>query len=115
MSFPDSNDILVGRSVGAAAWNYDILLPDGSFTRLVEGSKVTKVVQIAGPGTTKRVRIDAWLTRKYGTQKKGWTKMVGDGYVDFFGVSRRVQLHWYQSMCEGSPKRVEFKVKRYYN
>lgn len=109
------SDIIVGRSLGAVAKNYDVLLSDGTFVRLVEGSKITKVIQIAGQGRIRKVKVDAWLSEKYGGKRGGWKKMAGDGYVDFFGISRSVHLHWYQIDMNDHIERVEFKVKRYYN
>ncbi len=106
-----SYDIVIGKSVGAAAHLDKVDLPDGTIGRLSQGTKITKVVTFAGKGTKKPIRDAVYLERKYGVIQSEWKKVRGDGYVDVNGVSKHAELHWYEADNFG---RVKMKVKRWF-
>lgn len=102
------SDILIHRSVGAKAKNYDIELPDGSGTHLTEGTRIEKVQVIAGKGRDRKIDIVDTLIDRYGGDESEWQKKKSLGYVDYEGESYRAELHWYE---EPSVGRHEWKVK----
>ena len=103
------NDIIIGRSVGAKAKNYDIRLPNKEIVHLTEGTSVTHIQVIAGKGRKRQIdEIDVLLSRYPGTQEFEWKKEKGVGYVYYDGESYKANLHWYE---EPSVGRVEWKVK----
>lgn len=102
-------DIQIGRSVGAKAANYDIVLPNSEIVHLTEGTKVTEVQVIAGKGRNRKIDVVHILIERYpGTKESEWQKAKGIGYVDYRGESYKAALHWYQEPTIG---RVEWKVK----
>lgn len=104
----DVRNVDIPRSLGAKTLNYDILLPDGEYTQLTEGTRITNVAIIAGKGRERQIdEIDNLLAR-YGGTAQEWTKRKGIGYVDYDGESYKAELHWYE---EPSVGRVKFKIK----
>ena len=101
-------DIVIGRSVGAQARNYDIEMPDGELLRLSEGSRVTDVEVIAGKGRDRQIDIVDVLVEKYGGNPDEWQKVKGLGCLDVDGESYKAELHWYQEPTIG---RVMWKLK----
>lgn len=104
-------NIQIGKSLGAAAFRDDVLLPDGTHTKITEGSKITSIVQIAGKGQKRKIDEIDGLLQKYGGERNEWQKMRGNGYVDDLNMSRPCELHWYQEKSVG---RVKMKVKKFY-
>ena len=104
----DSNEFWIGRSLGARAKNYQILLPNGEYVSLTEGSRITNVTTIAGKGRNRQIdQIDILLDR-YGGSEQEWMKKKGLGYIDFRGESYLAELHWYEEPTVG---KHEWKVK----
>lgn len=101
-------DIVIGRSVGAMAKNYDIELPNGEFVHLTEGTRITNIKVIAGKGRDRKIDIVDILVDKYGGNAEDWQKVKGLGCVDFDGESCKTEIHWYEEKTVG---RVDFKVK----
>jgi len=101
-------DIQIGRSVGAKARNYDIMLPDGGTVNLTEGTRITNVEIIAGKGRNRRIDEIGALIEEFGGNADNWQKVKGIGHVDYDGESYRTELHWYQ---EPSIGRVKMKLK----
>ena len=101
-------DIQVGRSLGAKFKNYDIILPDGDIINLTEGSRITDIEVIAGKGRNRKIDIIDLLIYKFGGKTTEWQKVKGIGYVDFYGESCKVELHWYQEPTVG---KVYWKIK----
>jgi hypothetical protein len=102
------SDILIPRSAGAKARNYDISLPDGGKTHLTEGTRITSVETIAGKGRERQIDVIDYLLDTYGGEELEWQKKKGIGYIDFEGESYRAELHWYEEPTAG---RHEWKVK----
>ena len=51
------------------------------------------------------------LRREYpDVPASSWQKRCGKGYIDDMGLSRLVELHWYEAPEIG---RIEMKVKRF--
>lgn len=103
--------IQIGRSLGAAAFRDTVILPDGSKTKVTEGSRITGIVTIAGKGCRRKIDEVDVLVARYGGRPSEWRKERGTGYVDDLGMSRKCELHWYE---EDSVGRVKMKVKRFY-
>lgn len=100
-----------GRS-GKVSSPQTVTLPDGSISQISPGTKIIKIVRFAGRGTEKELRAAGRLSRKYGNLPKDWSKVRGDGYVDFEGAPKHCELHWYEASQTG---RVQMKVKRWFN
>jgi SPP1 gp7 family putative phage head morphogenesis protein len=105
-------DINIGKSLGAASFNYHVKLPNGKTARLAEGTKITKVVAFAGKGTNKPVKMAKYLSKQYNVPETEWEKVRGDGYVDEQGIIKHAELHWFESDETG---RIKMKVKRYFD
>ena len=104
-------DIIIGRSVGARAHNYDIMdLVTGEHFTLVEGSRLQNVEVFAGKGSNKPYRNAYKYAEKFGGEPSDWQHVKGNGYVDYYGEERQAELHW--SQCEGYGKH-DFFVKRW--
>jgi len=104
-------DIVIGRSVGAKAKNYDIMdLNTGEMFRLVEGSHLQNVEVFAGKGGYKPYN-NAWkYARDFGGKVEDWQHVKGFGLVDYYGEAREAELHW--SQCAGFGKH-DFFIKRW--
>ena len=98
--------ILIGRSLGAKAKNYDIELPNKEIVHLTERSHVSHVEVIAGKGRNRE--IDTLVHLFPGSSEGQWQKKKGVGFIDYEGESYRVNLHWYEEPTVG---RVKWKVK----
>ena len=101
-------DIIIGHSLGAQAFNYDIETPDGEILHLTEGTRITKIQVIAGKERDREIDAVDILIGKYGGDINEWQKVKGLGHVDFYGESYQAEIHWYQ---EPSVGKVEFKLK----
>lgn len=102
-------DISIGKSLGAAAKNYSVRLPDGNHTKFAEGTKITKIRVFAGKGTNTPIRDRFYLESTYGIKADKWQKVRGEGTVVFKGKNRAAELHWYEAEGE----KVDMKVKRW--
>ena len=106
-------DISIHKSVGAAANNYNVRLPNGTYSKLVEGTKITKVYTFAGKGATKKIDVAQYLEKQYNVPASEWKKVRGDGFIiDENGKNRHAELHWFESDKTG---RIKMKAKRYFD
>ena len=106
----DNNSIMIQRSVGAAAKNYNVRLPDSrNHTRFVEGTSITKIKTIAGKGTNTPIRDAIYLESGYGVAAEEWEKKRGQATVWEKGKQRSCEVHWY----EADEMRVDMKVVRW--
>ena len=101
-------DILIGHSLGAQAFNYDIETPDGEVLHITEGTRITNVQVIAGKDRNRQIDVIDILISKYGGDSNDWQKVKGFGYVDYEDESYKAEIHWYQEPTIG---KVEFKLK----
>ena len=101
-------DIVIGRSLGAQAFNYNIETPDGEILHLTEGTRITNIQVIAGKGRDRQIDMVDVLVDEFGGDPKEWQKVKGLGYVDFYGESYKAELHWYQEPTVG---KVDWKIK----
>lgn len=104
-------DIVIPKSLGAAAFRDRIKLPDSTYGLITQGTKITKVVVFAGKGTNKPIKMASYLAKQYNVPEAEWQKVRGDGYVDVNGVSKHAELHWFESQQTG---RIKMKVKRWF-
>ena len=105
------DDISIPRSVGAAPKRDRVKLPDGNYSRVTEGTKITKVVAFAGKGLKRQVDVAEHLSKQIGGKAENWQHLRGEGFVDVDGESLSAELHWFEnSDIEG---RFRMKVKRW--
>ena len=104
-------DILIGRSVGAKAANYDVMdLKTGKVYHFVEGTHIQNVETFAGK-KTKVVYHDAWkFADKYGGNVADWQHTKGFGWIATEEGERYVEVHW--SQCAGIGKH-DFFIKEW--
>ena len=113
LNIVSSEEIDIGRSLGAEAFRDVVLLPNGRKGRLKENSKIIKVVTFAGKGTSTPIKIANVLSKihKQVTPDE-WQKRRGEGFVVCDdGQVRCAELHWFESTQTG---RIQMKVKRYF-
>ena len=103
-----SEDIVIPRSLGAKAKNYDIELPNKEVVHLTEGTRITNIRTIAGKGMDREIDELEILLERWGGSPFEWQKKKGIGYVDYEGESYRAELHWYEEPTAGKHK---WKVK----
>lgn len=84
--------------------------PDGSTGKLANDGVVTKIVEIAGDGAKRPVKIAENLSKAFHNKSSDWSKFRGDGYVKYpDGKIKHVEIHWFLSRQKNI---VDFKVKR---
>lgn len=76
-----------------------------------ESSTIAKIKVIVGKGTDIEIRDAVYLEADYKVPVEKWMKVRGERYVIVDKVVRRAELHYY----EAKDKRVEMKVKRYFD
>ena len=94
-------DIIIGRSLGAQALNYNIETPDGEIVHLTEGTRISSIQVIAGKGREREIDAVNELVARFGGDPNKWQKVKGIGFVDFQGESSKAELHWYQEPTAG--------------
>ncbi len=107
------DDWYIGRSLGAAAMNYDIKDPrTGKIYHFVEGTTISQVEVFAGKGTRNKLRpaVVAGLSKRYGGRPRDWKHVKGLGTIEAEGHFVTAEVHWFEERGVG---RVEFKVKRW--
>lgn len=102
-------NMVIGRSVGAAGKNYPVKLPDGNHAKFAEGSTISKIKVFAGDGTDTPIRNAIYLECDYGILAEKWQKVRGEGTVVFEGKKRIAEIHWY----EADNEKYDMKVKRW--
>ena len=102
-------NMVIGRSVGAAGKNYPVKLPDGNHAKFAEGSTISKIKVFAGDGTDTPIRNAIYLECDYGIPAEKWQKVRGEGTVVFEGKKRIAEIHWY----EADKEKYDMKVKRW--
>lgn len=104
-------DILIGRSVGAKAKNYEVMdLETGEKYHFSEGLRIQDVEVFAGKGTRVPFRKAEKYAQRYGGGSGNWQHVKGIGQIETPDGSRKVEVHWVQ--CSGVGK-FEFFVKRW--
>lgn len=96
------------RSVGAKWANYEILLADGTFAHLQEGSKLHHKEVIAGKGKKRKIDEIDGLISKYGGTPDKWVKVKAFGtIVKPNGETEEIEIHWYEEPTVGKVKLKE--------
>ena len=116
-SLPDSYEdepFWIGRSLGAAAMNYDVRDPKtGRTYRFVEGTEIENPTVFAGKGTRNKLHPETiqGLKREYPDARgKDWKHSKGDAVLDYNGRARRAEVHWFEERSVG---KIKFKIKRW--
>lgn len=103
---------MIGRSLGAAAMNYDVRDPEtGRKYKFAEGTRVSDIETFAGKGTRKPLKpnvVDA-LTERYGGKRSDWKHSKGIGTLDRGGRWQTAEVHWF----ENDGIRTGFKIKKW--
>lgn len=110
---------LIGRSLGAAAKTYEVIIPPSLTgfskpvkTKTSEGKWISRGVLIAGKGHPNKIHseLDSLKQEYPEIPAEEWKKMAGKGWIDDLGISRRVELHWYE--CDRI-RYARMKVKKF--
>lgn len=108
----NEDEIIIPKSLSAAAFRDIVKLPDGTYTKISEGTRITKVVVFAGGKTKKPVKVASHLAKQYKNRPQDWKKVRGEGFVDIGESSKKCELHWFESKDTG---RIKMKVKRFFD
>lgn len=104
-------NIIIGKSVGAKAKNYDVLdLITGEIYHFVEGSHLQNVEVFAGKGTRKEYFNARKYADRFGGKAEDWKHCKGTGILMTQEGEQKAEVHW--SECENIGK-VDFFVKRW--
>lgn len=106
-------DILIGKSLGGRAKNYDVLdVATGEYFHFVEGTKIQNAEVFAGYGVKKPLleEVAEGLTKEFGGDPEKWQHAKGIGVLDYHGDELKAEVHWFQ---EESVGKVKFKVKEW--
>lgn len=104
-------DIIIGRSVGAKARNYEVMdLDTGEMFHFAEGTKIQDVEVFAGKGVKSPFRKAEKYADRYGGKPEDWRHAKGFGVLATPEGDREAEVHWVQ--CSGVGK-FEFFVKEW--
>lgn len=109
----NEKDIALPISIGARWSNYEVYDPyNDDVFHFVEGTKIQNVQIFAGKGVRKGLKYEVkeGLSAEFGGDPENWQHVKGFGVLDFNGVYRNAEVHWFQ--CEDIG-RVRFKVKNW--
>ena len=107
----DLVDEYVRKSVGARAWNYDIMdLQTGEIYHLADGTKLQNKEVFAGKGSKTPYYTAEKYAERYGGNPDDWQHVKAIGTLDTPDGYRKAEIHW--SQCEGIGKHEMF-VKRW--
>lgn len=107
----NESDIIIGRSIGAKALNYDVMdLDTGEIFHFVEGSKIQNVEVFAGKGSRAIFRKAEKFAARYGGDAKNWQHVKGFGLLVTDDGDREAEIHWVQCADVG---KFEFFVKEW--
>lgn len=65
------------------------------------GSKITKIYNFAGKGTSRKVDIEEGLIDRFGGKPGEWQHTTGTGNIIYQGALRRAEIHWFQEPTIG--------------
>ena len=87
----------------------NVMLPDGTWTHLTEGTYLEQVRVIAGRGREREIDVLDVLVDQYPeSEPELWQKKKGYGYIDYQDESYKADLHWYEEPHIG---KTPMKVK----
>lgn len=105
------SDIVIPRSLGAKALNYDVLdLETMEVYHFAEGSHLSNVYVFAGKGVKDKYKNAYKYANKFGGNVDDWQHVKGDGILVTDDGDRKAEVHW--SQCEGFGKH-DFFVKKW--
>ncbi len=103
-------DEILPKSIGAQWANHKILMPDGTYAKFVEGSKLQNKEVFAGKGCRRKIDEVNRLVEKYGGTPEEWMKVKAISYIrKCTGDIEKAEVHWYEEKTVG---RHKFKFKR---
>lgn len=105
--------IIVGRTLGAKAQNYEVYDPvSGETYHLAEGTRIRNPKVFAGKGGAKPLEepVADGLSAQYGGAPEDWQHCKGVATLDVHGSNQDAEVHWFQEKTAGKRK---FKVKEW--
>lgn len=104
-------DIVIGRSLGAKAKNYEVMdLSTGEVFHFAEGTRIQNTEVFAGKGSRVVFRKAEKYAERYGGKPEDWQHVKGFGVLSTYDGDREAEVHWVQ--CEKIGK-YEFFVKEW--
>jgi len=100
------------RGLGAMARNYEVVGPDGTVYKFMEGTRIHDSTVFAGHGTKYPLNefVADGLASEFGGDPLKWKHAKGIGTINFFGEERLAEVHWFEEISVGKAK---FKIKRW--
>lgn len=115
-SLPDTvsePDWYIGRTLSAAAKNYDIKDPKtGKTFKFLGGTRIHGVETFAGKGVKKKLRpeVAKGLSQQIGGRPRDWKHVKGVGTIDYYGRARQAEVHWFEA---AKYDKVKFTIKKW--
>lgn len=79
----------------------DVLVKGYGRCSVEPGSKITKVYNFAGRGTSRKVDIEEGLIGRFGGKSGEWQHTSGTGSIIYQGSPRNAEIHWFQEPSVG--------------
>jgi len=80
---------------------HGLYVPGKGYLRTAVGTATTKIVVIAGEGSSAVFRDAFALAAFYGGQPENWQKMRGEVILVCEGKNKRAEVHWAQEESVG--------------
>lgn len=100
----DYNKSVSGKAVAAAKRrekletslrSNPVKLPDGTFSKITEGTKISDIETFAGKGSKTDLRVKNFLVQNYGGSAENWQHSKGRGYIDTADGPKKAVIHWF--------------------
>ena len=72
-----------------------VKLPDGTFSKITEGTKISDIETFAGKGSKPDLRVKNFLVQNYGGSAENWQHSKGRGYIDTADGPKKAVIHWF--------------------
>ena len=72
-----------------------VKLPDGTFSKITEGTKISDIETFAGKGSKTDLRVKNFLVQNYGGSAGNWQHSKGRGYIDTADGPKKAVIHWF--------------------
>jgi hypothetical protein len=108
------DDILIGRSLGARAMNYEVYDPvSGRRFNFVEGSRLQDVEVFAGYKGADPLEEETvnGLVEEFGGDPAKWQHVKALGVLDIDGEEIKAKVHWFQEESVGRIKFIAKEIK----
>lgn len=72
-----------------------VKLPDGTFSKITEGTKISGIETFAGKGSKTDLRVKNFLVQNYGGSAENWQHSKGRSYIDTADGPKKAVIHWF--------------------